>query len=56
LLSLLGEFGSTSAIFASTNLSEWTLAGTVTNTYGTTQLTDPAATNQPDRFYRAVTQ
>jgi hypothetical protein len=53
-LTLTGEFGTRYTILASTNLAEWTEAGTVTNTYGTTQFTDEAATNTPHRFYRAV--
>ena len=54
-LTLTGEFGAAYAIRGSTNLTDWTAVGTVTNTYGTTQLTDPTAINLPRRFYRAVT-
>ena len=54
-LTLTGEFGTAYAIWGSTNLLDWTAVGTVTNTYGTTQLTDPTAINLPRRFYRAVT-
>jgi hypothetical protein len=32
----------------------WTSLATVTNLHGTVQFTDPAATNTPSRFYRAV--
>ena len=53
-LTVLGEFGVPYSIQASTNLSQWTTAGTVTNTYGTVQFTDPAATNRPYIFYRAL--
>ena len=52
-LTLTGEFGAQYQILGSTNLLDWTHAGTVTNTYGTSQLTDSAATNSPFRFYRA---
>ena len=54
-LTLTGEFGTSYAIWGSTNLLDWAVAGTVTNTYGTVQLIDPFATNLPHRFYRAVT-
>jgi probable HAF family extracellular repeat protein len=53
-LTLTGEFGGLYEILGSTNLVDWILAGTVTNTYGTVQFTDPAATNLPARFYRAA--
>ena len=55
-LTVLGEFGSPYSILGTTNLLEWTPIGTVTNTYGTVQLTDSAATNLPYRAYRAVTE
>jgi Divergent InlB B-repeat domain len=54
-LTLTGEFGTAYEIWGSTNLLGWTAVGTVTNTYGTVQLTDPAGTDLPCRFYRAVT-
>jgi len=53
-LTLTGEFGTPYAIWGSTNLIDWTAVGTVTNTYGTAQLTDGAAASLPYRFYRAV--
>jgi hypothetical protein len=53
-LTLMGEFGVAYQIFASTDWSGWTLLGAVTNDWGTTQFTDPAATNLPARFYRAL--
>jgi probable HAF family extracellular repeat protein len=53
-LTLTGEFGAQYQIFDSTNLADWILAGTVTNTYGTIQFVDPAGTNRPARFYRAL--
>jgi hypothetical protein len=52
-LTLTGEFGAPYAILDSTNLFDWIGVATVTNTYGTIQFTDPAATNLPARFYRA---
>ncbi len=55
-LTLTGEFGTNYAILGSTNLADWTLVGTVANTYGTAQITDPAATNLFRRFYRALAQ
>jgi hypothetical protein len=55
-LTLFGEFGAPYTILGSTNLADWIAAGTVTNTYGIVQLTDPVATNLPFRFYRATSQ
>jgi uncharacterized repeat protein (TIGR02543 family) len=54
-LTLAGEFGTPYTILGSTNFVDWTVAGMVTNTYGTVQLTDPVATNLLYRFYRAAT-
>ncbi len=55
-VSLSGSPGWTYSIQASTNLTDWlnitNLA--LTNTCG--QFVDPAATNFPQRFYRAVVQ
>ena len=53
-LTLAGEFGGEYLILGSTNLLDWLPTGTVTNTYGTVQFTDPAATNSPYGFYRAL--
>jgi hypothetical protein len=53
-LTLTGEFGASYAILGSTNLLDWATIGTGTNTYGTVQFTDPAATNLPACFYRAL--
>lgn len=53
-LTLTGEFGGLYEILGSTNLADWDAVGTVTNTYGTFQFTDSAATNLPTRFYRAA--
>jgi hypothetical protein len=52
-LTLTGEFGAQYSIEASSNLLDWVSLGTVTNTYGTAQFTDGAATNWWQRFYRA---
>ncbi len=52
-LTLNGEFGAKYSIEASSNLLDWVSVGTVTNTYGTAQFTDGAATNLWQRFYRA---
>ena len=53
-LTLTGEFGGYYRIDGSTNLLDWTPLVTITNTYGSTQFTDPSATNMPLHFYRAV--
>jgi hypothetical protein len=53
-LTVLGEFGSPYSVLGSTNLLDWLPIGTVTNTYGTVQLTDPAGTQLSWRFYRAI--
>ena len=55
-LTLNGEFGTAHSILGSTNLLNWSFVGTVTNTYGEVQLTDPVATNLLYRFYRAESQ
>jgi hypothetical protein len=53
-LTLTGEFETRYEILGSCNLLDWASVGTLTNTYGTSQSTDPAATNLLFRFYRAV--
>ena len=53
-LTILGEFGALYDISGSTNLSDWSIAGAVTNTYGRAQFTDPAGTRIPYQFYRAT--
>ena len=52
-ITLTGEFGAAYEILGSTDLSGWTLLGTVTNTWGAVQFTDPAAATNSHRFYRA---
>jgi hypothetical protein len=49
-----GEFGAAYQILSSTNLAEWLIVGEVTNSFGTFQFTDAAATNLPARFYRVA--
>jgi hypothetical protein len=51
-LSLTGQIGKGFTVYASTNLADWMALGTVSNTTGTGQFTDPAATNS-QRFYRS---
>ena len=53
-LTLTGEFGGHYQIDGSTNLVEWMELWVLTNTFGTTQFKDEAATNTPLRFYKAV--
>ena len=53
-LTLTGEFGREYLILGSSNLLDWVSVGIVTNTYGTIQHTDGAATNVPYQFYRAM--
>jgi hypothetical protein len=53
-LTVKGEFGSAYTIIGSSNLIDWDPVAALTNTYGTSQMTDPAGTNRPYRFYRAT--
>jgi uncharacterized repeat protein (TIGR02543 family) len=57
-LLLTGEFGGRYSIEATTNLapaaSAWEPLATLTNAFGAAQFNDPAPTNRPQRFYRAV--
>jgi hypothetical protein len=53
-LTLTGVFGAVYQIDGSTDLSEWTPLGKVTNDWGTVQFTDGTGTNRPQRFYRAL--
>ena len=52
-LTLTGEFGAVYQFLGSLNLSVWAPLGTVTNTWGTVQFTDPAASTNAHGFYRA---
>ncbi len=53
-LQFSGEIGRVYELYGSTNLADWVLLGTATNVSGQVLYTDPAATNHPSRFYRAV--
>jgi hypothetical protein len=55
-LTLTGEFGAAYEFLGSTDFSNWTPLGTVTNDWGTAQFIDTAATNAPANFYRALGQ
>lgn len=55
-ITLTGEFGALYNIWGSTNLHDWSMAGTATNTFGILQFTDQAATNLPLRYYRATSE
>ncbi len=54
LLQLTGAAGYNYMVEASTNLVNWTPTVLVVNSNGTTQFTDPQATNASQRFYRAL--
>jgi hypothetical protein len=51
-LSLASDPDGIYKILSSTNLVDWTSLGYVTNSLGTIQVGDPAATNSPSRFYK----
>jgi hypothetical protein len=53
-LTLSGQYGDSFNIYASTNLADWPMLGTVTSSWGRVQFTDRDAGNFPRRFYRAV--
>ena len=50
---ITSEFGVAYNVFGSTNLADWILMQTFTNSYGKTEFIDPAAVNLPCRFYRS---
>ncbi|MEP4078171.1 MAG: hypothetical protein ABJ221_08130 [Haloferula sp.] len=52
---LSGQFGQDVQVFASSELDEWTLISTQTNTIGVISVDDPDAQNQTKRFYKLVT-
>jgi hypothetical protein len=52
-MTLISDPNSIWKIFGATNLGTWDLLGTVTNSLGEIQFTDPAALNLSRRFYRA---
>jgi hypothetical protein len=51
---LTGDFGASFQIQSAPDLVTWGGIGTITNTYGVSQFTDPAATSGSNRFYRAL--
>jgi hypothetical protein len=53
-LFLDGELGGVYRVDSSTGLVNWLPLMTVTNLYGKVQCVDPAGTNAPRRFYRAM--
>jgi hypothetical protein len=53
-LTLTGQTNLLYVFEASTNLAQWTKIGLRTNPAGSVDFTDGAATNYPQRFYRAV--
>ena len=53
-LTVEGQVNFLYVIEASTNLMQWTKIGVRTNLAGTVDFTDLAATNYPQRFYRAI--
>lgn len=52
-LVVTGDPGDEYQMEASTNLTQWSVLTTLTNTYGTSEFTHTAATNAPRFFYRA---
>jgi hypothetical protein len=54
VMTLTGDYGGRYAIGASTNFVTWTTLTNLTNSCGTAQIVDTAATNMPMRVYRAV--
>src|ERR1022692_4110527 len=55
-LLVTSDFGVVGTIEGSTNLADWDWISTVTNTYGTTQVTDPRAVTNNAKFYRLMLQ
>lgn len=53
-LSLIGDGAATYRLEMSTNLTAWAPLAEITNAVGTAQFIDLAATNAPQRFYRAL--
>ncbi len=53
-LQFTGEIGKVFEVQGSTNLTDWVPLATLTNVSGQVLYTDPAVTNHPSRFYRAV--
>jgi uncharacterized repeat protein (TIGR03803 family) len=53
-IGLEGFIGTTYSLYSSTNLSDWTIQGTISNETGVVQFLDWNATKSPLRFYRAM--
>jgi hypothetical protein len=53
-VTLTGETGMVYRTDVSSNLIDWIPWKTLTNQYGTLQMTDPDAPGLPRRFYRAL--
>ena len=51
-LTISGAPGPGYIIYESTNLVQWDMLATLTNTNGTVQFTDTGSTNFPARYYR----
>jgi hypothetical protein len=51
-LSVTGAIGRTNSLYYSTDLQNWTLLTTETNTTGTLLFNDPGAQGSPSRFYK----
>jgi hypothetical protein len=56
VISLTGDFGAGYQFLISSNLLNWVPIATVTNTFGTVQFIDAAATNRGTRLYKAQLQ
>ena len=52
--SLNGELGEIYSVQKTSGLTNWTTFVTVTNLFGTTQISDSASTNSDPQFYRAI--
>lgn len=53
--SVQGGIGANVTVLASSDLTNWTTVGTVTNTSGTISIDDPGRVGQTKRFYKLVT-
>lgn len=51
-LTVTGTAGQSQSVYASADLRTWTLLSTTSNTTGTVSISDPAASNLTQRFYR----
>jgi hypothetical protein len=55
-VTVIGDVGATYQILGSTDFTTWTSLGSISNAWGTVQLSDAGATNTPWRVYRAQSQ